>query len=109
MTQVCLGLVQHSYDVAEDFFKTKEIVLVPNCSMGMKCVLEALVKKNQSMTAAYLGPIYSSTKNLLQCFEQDGLVRKVLDPILPGTFVALLVTAKLRATRSYKHVDQRSF
>ena len=32
--QACLPLINHSYEVLEDFFATENVVLVPNCTFG---------------------------------------------------------------------------
>jgi len=75
--------------VASEFFETRNIVLVPNCSIGMKSILETLVKHNKSLTVAYLSPIYGATQKLLQCFKNEGLLQDVL-AFAPGNSVFLV-------------------
>ena len=43
--QVCLPLVNHSYAVVEEFMETPNVLLVPNCTMGMKCIAEHLIRQ----------------------------------------------------------------
>ena len=74
--------------MASEFFETSNIVLVPNCSIGMKSILETLVKHNRSMTVAYLSPVYGATQKLLQCFKNEGLLEDVL-AIAPGILEVL--------------------
>ena len=43
--QACLHLIDNTYDVLEDFFDTDKIVLVPNCSFGLRSIMERLVRE----------------------------------------------------------------
>ena len=62
--QACLPLINHTYEVLEDFFKTDKIVMTPNCTFGMRAVLERIIADGHKVVAQ-LSPIYGATQKLL--------------------------------------------
>jgi hypothetical protein len=81
--QACLPLIKHTYRVLEDFLLTDQMVLVPNCTFGLKAVLDHLVKDRQHGVIAQLAPIYGATQKLLECYKEAGKIDKVVR-ISPG-------------------------
>jgi len=81
--QVCLPLVNHTYDVLEEFFGTENVVLVPNCTFGIKSILEHLVQEKGHKNLAQLTPVYGATQKLMDYYKSTGYVNKVLK-ISPG-------------------------
>jgi hypothetical protein len=77
--------MRHSTSLASRFFESRHVVLVPNCSIGIKSVLERLVAADARPTAAYLSPVYGATQKLLQCFKNEGALRDVI-AVAPGKF-----------------------
>lgn len=69
--QVCLPLVNHSYAVVEEFMETPNVLLVPNCTMGMKCVADSLFKKHGHTQVACLMPLYGATAKLLEYYDSE--------------------------------------
>ena len=62
--QACLPMINHTYEVLEEFFKTDKIVMTPNCTFGMKAVLERVIADGHKIVAQ-LAPIYGATQKLL--------------------------------------------
>ena len=91
--QVCLDLVRHSVEVASGFFESQNLVLVPNCSIGMKSILERLVKKNKGLTVAYLSPVYGATQKLLKVFQKEGALKEVI-AITPGSNISISIQCR---------------
>jgi len=81
--QVCLPLIDHTYEVLEKFFATENLVLVPNCTFGIKSIIEHLVQEKGHKNLAQLTPIYGSTGKLMDYYKSTGYVDKVLK-ITPG-------------------------
>jgi len=81
--QTCLPLISHTYDVLEDFFGTEKLVLVPNCTFGIKTVIEHLVREKNHKILAQLTPVYGATQKLMDYYKSTGDVDKVLK-ISPG-------------------------
>ena len=81
--QVCLPLINHTYEVAERFFGTENVLLVPNCTTGMRCIAEKLVRELNHTSVACLQPIYGATAKLLQYFETKGFIEPIVS-IAPG-------------------------
>ena len=67
--QACLSLIEHTYQVLETFFGTDKMVLVPNCTMGLRSVMERLVKDGRHRVLAQLSPIYGATQKLLEYYR----------------------------------------
>eukprot|EP00111_Clytia_hemisphaerica_P016719 TCONS_00049577-protein len=81
--QVCLPLVNHSYAVVEEFMETPNVLLVPNCTMGMKCIAEHLVRQQGHKSIASLFPLYGATAKLLEYYDSEELL-STLTRISPG-------------------------
>ena len=81
--QVCLPLLQYSYSVLEDFFNSRNVLMVPNCSFGMKCVAEHLFQKQTNLSIAFLSPLYGATRKLLQYYQHEGHIADIID-VNPG-------------------------
>jgi len=81
--QVCLPLINNTYKVLEDFFETENVVLVPNCTFGIKSIIEHLVQDKGHKNLAQLTPIYGATQKLMDYYKSTGFVNKVLK-ITPG-------------------------
>jgi len=81
--QVCLPLINHTYEVLEDFFETENVVLLPNCTFGMKSVIEHLVLEKGHKNLAQLTPVYGATQKLMEYYKTTGNVDKVIK-ISPG-------------------------
>ncbi|XP_057311153.1 uncharacterized protein LOC130648998 isoform X1 [Hydractinia symbiolongicarpus] len=81
--QVCLPLVKHSYEVAEAFFRTENVLLVQNCTFGMKSVADLLIKEKQHERIACLDPLYGATKKLLSFYEENDDITNLI-PVSPG-------------------------
>jgi len=81
--QACLPLVDHTYEVLEDFFGTDKIVLVPNCTIGLRSVMERLIQEKKHRVIAQLSPLYGATQKLLEYYKSTGDLDKVLK-ISPG-------------------------
>ena len=81
--QACLPLIDHTYSVLEQFFCTEQLVLVPNCSFGLRAVVERLVRARRHRVMAQLAPLYGATQKLLEFYRTQGQVDKVLK-ISPG-------------------------
>eukprot|EP01062_Namystynia_karyoxenos_P015652 TRINITY_DN1568_c0_g1_i1.p1 TRINITY_DN1568_c0_g1~~TRINITY_DN1568_c0_g1_i1.p1 ORF type:complete len:1371 (+),score=475.37 TRINITY_DN1568_c0_g1_i1:150-4262(+) len=65
--RVCLPLVRRSYAKAREVFQSDCIALVPNCTMGMRGVMEALLERTKGSAAvAYLPPLYGASQKLVQ-------------------------------------------
>jgi len=76
--QACHPLVEHTYQVLEDFFETENLLLVPNCTFGMKSVMDHLVIEEKHESIALLNPIYGATKKLLEYYSCRGDVRRLV-------------------------------
>jgi len=70
--QACLPLVENTYKVLEEFLGTDKLVLVPNCTTGMKCVLDHLTKEGGHRSVAQLSPLYGATQKLLEFYRTGG-------------------------------------
>ena len=70
--QACLPLINNTYKVLEDFLGTKQIVLVPNCTLGIRAVLEHLTKEKGHRALALLQPLYGSTQKLVESYRVVG-------------------------------------
>lgn len=81
--QVCLPLVSHTYNVLEEFFGTENVLLVQNCTVGMRCIAETLIRDQCHTQFACLYPIYGATMKLLQYFESKGQIEPFAT-IAPG-------------------------
>lgn len=81
--QVCLPLINYSYAVVEEFMETRNVLLVPNCTMGMKCVTELLIREQKHKDLACLIPIYGATAKLLQYYDSENML-STLTRISPG-------------------------
>ena len=100
--QLLMPLLKHSYNVCADFFElndSKNCVLVPNCTIGMKAIMDKLLLKkastvyhgnkmqqlgdNDIVHVGYLSPIYGATKNLLKSYALDIPSRIKLTEIEP--------------------------
>jgi len=81
--QACLPLINNTYKVLEEFFKTKQVVLVPNCTFGLRSILEHLTREKGHKTIATLQPIYGATEKLLESYRIQGDLDRVLN-ISPG-------------------------
>eukprot|EP00090_Calanus_glacialis_P047225 TRINITY_DN9685_c0_g1_i1.p1 TRINITY_DN9685_c0_g1~~TRINITY_DN9685_c0_g1_i1.p1 ORF type:complete len:1465 (-),score=349.19 TRINITY_DN9685_c0_g1_i1:88-4482(-) len=81
--QACLPLINHTYEVLEDFFATENVVLVPNCTFGLKSVIEHLVREKGHKNLAQLTPVYGATQKLMDYYRSTGDIDKVLK-ITPG-------------------------
>mmetsp|Transcript_8532 Transcript_8532/g.20638 ORF Transcript_8532/g.20638 Transcript_8532/m.20638 type:complete len:1930 (-) Transcript_8532:626-6415(-) len=78
--QALMPLLQRSYAIADRFFgcscggggasSTAQVAFVPNCSHGMKAVLDTLVLDGKHTEIAYLDPLYPATAALLQYLEK---------------------------------------
>lgn len=71
--QALLPLIENSYEIASDFFKTKNLVLTPNCTIGLKAVVDTLVKTKKHHSFAYLSPLYGATQKLLAHLVESDL------------------------------------
>ena len=100
--QLMIPLLKHSYQTCADFFHLKNpnnVVLLPNCTMGMKAVMDKILMKTSSSTyygnkmkqlgdidtvhVAYLSPIYGATQNLIQSYLEDVRSRIKVTEIVP--------------------------
>jgi len=72
--QVCLPLVNYSYAVLEEFMETRNVLMVPNCTMGMKCVAELLIRQQKHKDVACLLPLYGATAKLLQYYDSEEML-----------------------------------
>jgi 5-histidylcysteine sulfoxide synthase len=81
--QACMPLIKYTYKVLEEFFQTDLMVLVPNCTFGLKSVMDHLVKDRKHRVIAQLAPIYGATQKLLECYQATGSIDKVVK-ISPG-------------------------
>ena len=81
--QACLPLINYTYLVLEEFFQTDRMVLVPNCTFGLKAVLDQLVKEKKHQVVGTLAPLYGATQKLLECYRAAGTIQKVVR-ISPG-------------------------
>jgi len=81
--QTCLPLINYTYDILEDFFGTEKLVLVPNCTFGLKTVIEHLVREKRHKVLAQLTPVYGATQKLMDFYKSTGDVEKVVK-ISPG-------------------------
>ena len=70
--QACLPLINNTYKVLEDFLGTKQIVLVPNCTLGIRAVLQHLTKEKGHRAVALLQPLYGSTQKLVESYRAIG-------------------------------------
>ena len=59
-----IPLLENSLYEAENFFGTKNVVLIPNATCGLKSILDTLKTKNSNF--AYLSPLYGATQKLLK-------------------------------------------
>ena len=75
--QACLPLVDYTYQVLENFFGTDQMVLVPNCTLGLRSVMERLVKSGDHRVMAQLSPIYGATQKLMEYYRVNGIIDKV--------------------------------
>ena len=104
--QLLMPLLKHSYNVCSDFFGLKtpsNCVLVPNCTMGMKAVMDKLLLRKTSTTChgqkmqqligqdvvnvGYVSPIYGATKNLLKSYVADHASKIKVTEIVPENFL----------------------
>jgi hypothetical protein len=81
--QACLPLINNTYKVLEDFLGTKQIVLVPNCTFGIRSVVEHLTHEKGHRTMAILRPLYGATQKLLEAYRTSGSLDRVVS-ISPG-------------------------
>ena len=104
--QLLVPLLKHSYNICADFFGLKtpsNCVLVPNCTMGMKAVMDKLLLRQKKPTShgqkmqyllgqdvvnvGYLSPIYGATKNLLRSYIDDPASKIKVTEIVPENFL----------------------
>lgn len=81
--QICLPLVNNSYEILEDFFQTRNLVLVPNCTLGMRCISDLLIRDGEHTSVGCLLPIYGATAKLLQYYESESTIKSLIK-ISPG-------------------------
>jgi len=81
--QTSLPLINYCYEVLEEFFGTDKLVLVPNCTFGMRSVMEHLVYEKKHKILAQLTPVYGATQKLMEYYKSNGAVEKILK-ISPG-------------------------
>ena len=70
--QACLSLINNTYKVLEDFLGTEQIVLVPNCTLGIRAILQHLTKEKEHRAVALLQPLYGSTQKLVESYRAIG-------------------------------------
>ena len=76
--QACLPLINHTYQVLDEFLGTKQVVLVPNCTLGIRAVLEHLVKEKDHRAVGLLQPLYGSTQKLVESYRTAGDIDRYL-------------------------------
>jgi len=81
--QACLPLISNTYRVLEDFLGTRQVVLVPNCTFGIRSVLEHLVKERGHRSIGLLQPLYGATQKLIGSYKKTADVDRVVT-IVPG-------------------------
>nr|XP_012557475.2 uncharacterized protein LOC100215679 [Hydra vulgaris]XP_047133732.1 uncharacterized protein LOC100215679 [Hydra vulgaris]XP_047133733.1 uncharacterized protein LOC100215679 [Hydra vulgaris]XP_047133734.1 uncharacterized protein LOC100215679 [Hydra vulgaris] len=81
--QLCLPLTNYTYKILYEFFKSENVLLVPNCTFGMNAVQDYLIKEKKYSTAAILNPIYGATRKQLETLEYDGFLSEIVY-ISPG-------------------------
>lgn len=83
--QVLLNLMEWSKQIVDEFFccggqedassplsgPLAELVFLPNASIGMKCVLETLIRKGGHREIGALAPLYGATRNCLDFLMND--------------------------------------
>ena len=105
--QLLMPLLKHSYSICSDFFglaNDENCLLVPNCTMGMKAVMDKLLipkpgqifkgtktkqlqNQGKMINVGYLSPIYGATQNLLKSYQMDHPSRINVVDIVPKNFL----------------------
>ena len=82
--QALLPMVQNTYKIANEFFKTKNLVLTPNCTISLKAVRDTLVNTGKHHNIAYLSPLYGATQKLLNQLTESDEKYKIINIEVPN-------------------------